>query len=243
MLVLTMHALHRMPTKPVHLIVAGEDFVLEETTEDVIAEKLADRMSRPLISLSWEPESELRSYDELATTSPTAALAASRRFGSKAANLGFLAHRGVLGRIGDVGSPSATKGYDLVPQGFAVPLQYYIDFLNHPPNAELRAKLADLINAENGGGLSPRERGEKVAQVQAAFLAAEFPEDALRRLRVKLDEVLPGVEKIKVRPAQTPRTCRTSTEPACTTASLPIPTKMIFPIAAVELPRAARVSR
>jgi|GEM_PF-6061257 hypothetical protein len=71
MLVLTMHALHRMPTKPVHLIVAGEDFILEETTEDVIAEKLADRMSRPLISLSWEPESELRSYDELATTSPT----------------------------------------------------------------------------------------------------------------------------------------------------------------------------
>jgi hypothetical protein len=69
--------------------------------------------------------------------------------------LGFLAHRGVLGRIGDVGSRSATKGYDLVPQGFAVPLEYYIDFLNHPPNAELRAKLADLINAENGGGQSP----------------------------------------------------------------------------------------
>jgi len=36
----------------VHLIVAREDFVLEETTEDVIADKLADRMSQPLISLS-----------------------------------------------------------------------------------------------------------------------------------------------------------------------------------------------
>jgi len=183
----------------VHLIVAREDFVLEETTEDVIADKLADRMSQPLISLSWEPESELRSYDELARTSSTAALAASNRYGSKAANLGFLTHRRVLGRIGDIGSPSAAKGYDLVPQGFAMPLQYYIDFLNHPPNAELRAKLADLINVENGGTLSPREHGENVAQLQAAFLAAKFPEDALQRLRVKLDEVLPGVEKIKVR--------------------------------------------
>ena len=156
-----------------HLVVAREDFVLEETTEDVIAEKLADRMSRPLISLSWEPESELRSYDELARTSSTAAQAASNRYGSKAANWGFLTHRRVLGRIGDIGSPSASKSYDLVPQGFAVPLQYYIDFLNHRPNAELRAELADLINVENGGTLSPRERGEKVAQLQAALLARE----------------------------------------------------------------------
>ena len=35
--------------------------------------------------------------------------------------------------------------------------------------------------------------------MQAAFLAAEFPPDALQRLRTKLNEVLPGVEKIKVR--------------------------------------------
>jgi hypothetical protein len=184
---------------PVHLIVAREDFTLEETTEDVVAQKLAERMTQPLISLSWKPESEVRSYDELAKSSRPAALAASRRYGSKAANLGFLAHRLVLGRVDDGGSPSAIKGYDLVPRGFAVPLQYYVDFVDHPPNSDLRAKLADLIDSENGGALSPRERAAKVADVQAAFLAAEFPRDALQRLRAKLDEVLPGVEKIKVR--------------------------------------------
>jgi phosphoenolpyruvate synthase/pyruvate phosphate dikinase len=113
--------------------------------------------------------------------------------------LGFLAHRLVLGRVDDGGSPSAIKGYDLVPRGFAVPLQYYVDFVDHPPNSDLRAKLADLIDSENGGALSPRERAAKVADVQAAFLAAEFPPDALRRLRTKLNEALPGVEKIKVR--------------------------------------------
>lgn len=117
---------------PVHLVVAREDFALEETTEEVVAQKLAERMT-PLISLSWKPESEVRSYDELATSSQPAALAASRRYSSKAANLGFLAHRLVLGRVDDAGSPSAVKGYDLVPQGLAVPLQYYVDFVDHPP--------------------------------------------------------------------------------------------------------------
>jgi hypothetical protein len=32
--------------RPVHLIVAREDFTLEETTEDVVAQKLAERMTR-----------------------------------------------------------------------------------------------------------------------------------------------------------------------------------------------------
>jgi phosphoenolpyruvate synthase/pyruvate phosphate dikinase len=156
-------------------------------------------MSQPLITLSWKPEVNLRSYDELAESTTTAALTAARRYGSKAANLGFLAHRLVLGRVAEVGSPSAIKGYELVPQGFAVPLQYYVDFVNHAPNTDLRARLTDLIEAENGAELSPRERSEKVSQVQAAFLAAELPENALQRLRAKLDEVLPGVEKVKIR--------------------------------------------
>ena len=35
----------------------------------------------------------------MATGTPAAALAASARYGAKAANLGFLAHRDVLGRV------------------------------------------------------------------------------------------------------------------------------------------------
>jgi hypothetical protein len=50
--------LARYADKPVHLIVAREDFILEETTEEVVAQQLAERMSQPLISLSWDPESE-----------------------------------------------------------------------------------------------------------------------------------------------------------------------------------------
>ena len=75
--------------------------------------------------------------------------------------MGFLAHRLVLGRVDDAGSPTAIKGYHLVPQGFAVPLQYYVDFVDHPPNGDLRAKLADLIDSEKRwGALAPGARSE-----------------------------------------------------------------------------------
>ena len=71
----------------------------------------------PLLSLSAGSRS--RKYDvplsQTAKSSRTAALAASRRYGSKAGNLAFLAHRLVLGRVDDAGSPTAIKGYDLVP--------------------------------------------------------------------------------------------------------------------------------
>lgn len=185
--------------RPVHFVVRGDDFLLEETTEEIVAAKLAERMNRPLVGLDWEPESELRSYDEMAAGSTAETLAFAKRYGSKATNLGFLAHREVLGRLRDEGSPSARLGYDLVPAGFGVPLQLYRDFVDHPPNGDLRAKLDSLIEAEKAGTLSPQERAARVEEVQEALLSGSFPPDLLARLRTKLDAVLPGVEKIKVR--------------------------------------------
>src|SRR5680860_564175 len=155
--------------KPVHLVVRGDDFSLEQTTEEIVAAKLAERMDRPVVRLEWDPETELRSYDEIAAGSTEETLMFARRYGSKATNLGFLAHRDVLGRIDDPGSASARAGYDLVPQGFAVPFQMYQDFVEHPPNQVLRDKLASLIAAEQRGDLSPRDRAARVADVQSEF--------------------------------------------------------------------------
>lgn len=185
--------------QPVHLVVGANDFVLEPTTDDVIAAKLAERLGRPLIPLQWEPETEVRSYDELAagTTRETRGFAA--RYGSKAANLGFLAHRNVLGRVGDAGSPSADHGYELVPQGFAVPLQAYRDFIEHPPNADVRELIDAFVAAEQAGELSPKQRAERVDDIQSGIMAASFPPGALERVRDKIEAVIPGVEKIKVR--------------------------------------------
>lgn len=185
--------------QPVHLVVSGDDFTLEATTDAVVEAKLAERMNRPVVRLEWDPETELRSYDELAAGTAAEALSYARRYGSKATNLGFLAHRDALGRVTDPGSPSAVATYDLVPRGFAVPFQMYQDFLDHPPNEDLRHALAGLVAAEEAGDVSPLDRAARVSEVQAAFMAASFPPDALARLRSRLEEVLPGVEKVKVR--------------------------------------------
>jgi hypothetical protein len=185
--------------RPVHFVVRGDDFLLEETTPEEVAAKLAERMSRPWIPLSWGPETRLLSYAEMAAGSPAETLAFSKRYGAKAANLGFLTHRRVLGRTVDAGSPSQRLGYDLVPGGFGVPLELYRTLVDYEPNGDLREKLRELIEAEKGGTLSGNERVRLVDEVQTAFLTAKFPLQDLSRIKAKLQEVLPGVKKIKVR--------------------------------------------
>ena len=185
--------------QPVHLVVAKDDFLIEPTTEEIIAAKLAERMDRPLVELEWEPETELRSYDEMAAGTAREARRFNARYGSKAANLGFLAHRDVLGRVSDPGSPSAERGYDLVPQGFAVPLQAYRDFIEHPPNSDVRALIESFIFDEQAGELSSKQRAARVEEIQDGIMAASFPPGALERIRAKINEVIPGIEDIKVR--------------------------------------------
>jgi hypothetical protein len=185
--------------QPVHLVVGKDDFLIERTTDEVVAAKLAERMQRPLINLEWEPEGALRSYDEIAAGTPRQTRAYAARYGSKAANLGFLAHRSVLGRTGQSGTPSATRGYDLVPHGFAVPLQAYRAFIDHPPNSDVRALIDAFVADEQAGRLSPRDRARRTAEIRDGIMGASFPSGALEAVRAKLDAVLPGVTKVKVR--------------------------------------------
>jgi hypothetical protein len=185
--------------KPVHFVVGADDFLLEATTDEEIAARLAERNNKPWIPLVWEPETRLRSYDEMAGESAADALKLAARYGSKAANLGFLAHRSALGRKDQPGTASQRLGYDLVPKGFGVPLSFYVNLVEHEPNAELREKLAALIEAEKAGTLSTAERIRRLDEVQTLFLNAKFPPDDLASLKAKLREVLPGVKKIKIR--------------------------------------------
>ena len=185
--------------KPVHLTVAREGFTLEEATDQEVAAKLADRDNRPWVPLSWDPETQLRTYDEMASGTAAEALAMSSRYGGKAANIGFLVHRDALGRVADPETPSGTVGYDLVPEGFGIPLSFYNVLLAHPPNAFLRAKLKALVSAEKDGVLSPAERAMLAEEVQGLFLNARFPEEQAALLKEKLAAALPEVGKIKVR--------------------------------------------
>ncbi len=164
-----------------------------------MAGRLAERNNKPWIPLSWEPETQLRSYDDMAAGSAAQALAFARKYGSKAANLGFLAHRSVLGRAATDRTVSKRFGYDLVPEGFGIPLSFYRNLVDHPENAQLRTELDAFIAAEKTGALSPGERAKRVFDVQTCFLNATIPPADLAAIKAKLTQTLPGVKKIKIR--------------------------------------------
>lgn len=191
--------LARFADKPVHLVVRADDFVIEPTTAEVVAQKLAERLNRPLVPLGWEPATDLLAYADMGNLASSDVLGLERRYGAKAANLGFLAHPDVLGRADLPGTPSARLGYDLVPVGFAVPFQYYADFVNHPGNADLRKLVDDLVADVQAGELSPHELVARADRVRGAFLTACFPPGQLQSLRAKVEGVFPEVKKLKVR--------------------------------------------
>jgi hypothetical protein len=185
--------------RPVHMVIGPDALRFEPTTPEVIAAKIAARVNKPWLAIAWEPTGTLLPYDAMCPASPSDCLRQGRRYGSKAANLGFLAHRYVLGRKNVPGTASAKLGYDLVPFGFGIPLRYYFDFVDYPANAALKAKLAELIALEKAGTLSGAARGQLVAAVQALFYAAELPPQNLAAIKAMVAQTLPGIEKVKIR--------------------------------------------
>jgi len=183
--------------EPIRMVVRGDDFLLEASSDEEVAAKVAERNNLPWVPLQWDAETRIRTYDEMAAGDAAAALGMSTRYGGKAANIGFLAHRTALGRQADAGSPSATFGYDLVPEGFGIPLTFYRNFVDH--NKALRKKLAKLIEAEKGGTLSPADRAALALEVQGQFMNAKFRKKDLKAIKKVLNKQLKDVEKVKVR--------------------------------------------
>jgi hypothetical protein len=185
--------------KPVHLVVGKNGWTIEASTDQVVAQKLAARLAKPWIALPVVKETKLASYDEMCPTKAAACLDLVSRYGGKATGLGFLANPKVLGRLSQPGSMSKKMGYDLVPFGFAVPVQAYRDFVDDPANATLKAKIGALVTAEKGGNLSPNDRAARVKEIQALFLSAHFDPTRLAAITARVGELIGGVEKIKVR--------------------------------------------
>jgi phosphoenolpyruvate synthase/pyruvate phosphate dikinase len=123
----------------------------------------------------------------------------SARFGTKAANLGFLCHPAVLGRADQTGTTSGRLATDLVPFGFAVPFTFYERFMEYPPNANVKEAIAQLIVEEKAGTLSSAARAARVNEVQSLILDGQIPPGDLAAIKSKLTSALPGVDKVKVR--------------------------------------------
>ena len=185
--------------KPVHLVVKSDGYVIEASTDAVVRQKFQERTNKPWVAVDYTPETQPFSFPDMCPGTAADCLKAAKKFGSKAANLGFLQHRGVLGRVTDSGSPSQRAGYNLVPPGAGLPIQFYFDFINYAPNTTLRTKLQALIAAEKTGTLSPAQRKTMAEDVRNAFYAAQMPPAILSAVRTKIGATLPGVDRIKVR--------------------------------------------
>jgi hypothetical protein len=186
--------------KPVHLTVSMSGWKLEPSTDDEVKGKLALRLAKPWVPMSWDEELRLLSYDDMCSgEDPAACLKLKKRFGAKAANLGFLAQKGVLGRKDQPGTLSAELGYDLTPHGFGIPFSYYAQMLAMPENAAVQAAIDGLVKAEVGGALSPAERRQLADAVKALVLKAKLPDGMLAAVNAKIAEVLPGVPRVKLR--------------------------------------------
>jgi len=185
--------------KPVHLVVKADTFTIEASTDAVVQQKFRERTNKPWTPVAYTPETRAFAFSEMCTTSAADCLNSSKRFGSKAANLGFLQHKSVLGRMTDPSSPSAKAGYNLTPPGDGVPIQFYFDFIKYAPNTALRTKLDALISAEKAGTLSPAQRKTMADEVRAEFYKAQMPPALLAAVRDKVAATLPGVDKIKIR--------------------------------------------
>lgn len=192
--------LAKFANKPVHLIVKADRFVLEPTTEAIVKQKLAERTNKPWMPVTFTPETRPFSFREMCPGIASACIAAQKKFGSKAANLGLLQHKTLLGRTTDVGSPSRQLGYNLVPDGVGVPVQFYQDVVAFAPNTTLRTKLTALITAEKAGTLSPAQRKTMAEGVRLEFWRAKVPPAMLSAIRSKIVATLkPGTDRIKVR--------------------------------------------
>jgi hypothetical protein len=184
----------------VELVVGPDDFDVRPSTADEAWAELNALLPSEWSPLDFEAETRLLAYDEMCPDDVRVCLDNAHRYGSKAANLGFLAQPQVLGRAAQGGTLSASLGYDASPLGMGVPIQYYFDFVAaQDPNGDLRQSLDALIRAEMAGQLTLADRDAAATHVRQLFYAAPFPSGMLEAIRAKLQDAAPGTDKFKVR--------------------------------------------
>jgi hypothetical protein len=187
--------------KPVKLTVGPERLQIEESTAAAVIKANDKKINTKWIRPPWKPETKLLSYDEMCPDDPAACVSAVARFGAKAGNLGFLANPKVLGRTAQRGSMSYTLGYELVPQGFGIPLQFYSSFINAPENRKLKEMIDQLIEREKSPQPpTPEEQTQLAAAVRQEFYRSTIPANDLAAVHQKIKQVFPaGVAKLKFR--------------------------------------------
>ncbi|MEM6990934.1 MAG: PEP/pyruvate-binding domain-containing protein [Myxococcota bacterium] len=184
--------------KPVHLTVGPDGFQVELSTEEIVREKLAEKLDKPWRAIGVDPTAEMITYDAMCPADERNCIGVADKWGGKAGGLGFLRSRDVLGRAHQTGTVSARLGYDIAPPGVAVPVQRYFDFV--AANPDLEAKLAEFIALEKEGTLSVANRVERLDAIRADILAAKLPDGFAAEVEATVRAALPATsESAKIR--------------------------------------------
>ncbi|MGE0633081.1 MAG: PEP/pyruvate-binding domain-containing protein [Pseudobdellovibrionaceae bacterium] len=193
--------------KPIKLEVKRDGFHVSKSSKEEIDNFYNEKLKsvKPL-KLKVDPKAKLTDYETMCPSSPALCVNSLEKFGGKAAKLGFLAHKKVLG----IGSTEQKRlGYRLTPTGFAVPLQNYVDFVNDPKNADLKKDLTQFITQEQSGNApSGAARAKAIKNLQEKFYKAHLPEKQLNEINAAIVNLkkhlaieFPGVtlKKLKIR--------------------------------------------
>ena len=152
--------LRRGADQPVHFVVRADDFVLEPTTDEVVAAKLR-RADGPAAASRCEstPETEVRTFDEMAAGTPAAALAGlARASAPRPPTSASSPTARVLGRPSARSARRASSAATTwCPAGVAVPL-CVLPGPRRPPaeRASCAPRSTQLVDGERSG--DPRRR-------------------------------------------------------------------------------------
>ncbi|HET9238330.1 MAG TPA: PEP/pyruvate-binding domain-containing protein [Oligoflexus sp.] len=187
--------LKRWLDQPVRLVVTTQGFSITASTDAEVQARYAAKIKKPWLALKWQSTSSLSSFESICPGRAANCLKASELFGSKAANLGFLKEV-----FRDRTLPGAEAlSYDPVPLGFAVPLQFYKDFMDLPSNAALKEKLSAFIELEKSGLMSSRDRSTQAEEIRQLILNAELPAQNLESILNQARTQAPEIDKWKLR--------------------------------------------
>ena len=202
-------ALKPLDNKPVKLVVDGETYSVTEVTEaEVKAYHQQKNGSKPWVKVTSGKETAMTLFDEMASKNSVLQLAKKAdSYGGKGAKLSLLAHKEITG----IGSKLQTEyKYRMTPIGFAIPVQYYFDFLKENPS--LKALVDDLIKHEmrldGAAPFTSLELVKKVDEIQNLFYKSNLPKGMAELLAKKASELkefaaktFPNspIKKVKVR--------------------------------------------
>jgi hypothetical protein len=196
--------------KPVKLVVGNEksEITLLDDPDQVQKFHIEKMASKKWTKIKSGKDQEVILFDNMAKQySPQQLVDKAYSYGGKASKLALLANKNIVG----VGSTLANKySYRLSPMGFAIPVDYYFQFINS--NSELNKKLSDLINKEMGlnGEVPPssKQRVQLVKEVQNLFYQAVVPDNLIQELSKQTHALINAalqtypkseIKKIKVR--------------------------------------------